>query len=93
MDRITEIERVLDLRVRPLLYAHNGDVKVEAFRDGILKVRLLGQCCNCPSASDTTKDLIETELQAELPWIRSVCLMMGVSDELLAQARKLLIKG
>lgn len=93
MDGMAEIERVLDLRVRPVLNAHNGNIKIESFQNGVLKVRMLGQCCHCPSAQDTTKDMIETELLAALPCIRSVSLLMGVGDDLLAEAKKLLFKG
>lgn len=90
MVQLPEIERVLDTRVRPLLYAHGGDVRVESWEDGVLRVRLLGQCSNCPSASSTTEELVGAELTAVFPEIRQVCLVTGVSDELLEQARALL---
>ena len=87
---MAEIERVLDERVRPALAAHGGDIRVESFQDGLLRVRLLGQCSNCPSAVGTTEELVAAELQAVLPQIRQVSLVTGVSDELLEQARAFL---
>ncbi|MCI2106072.1 MAG: NifU family protein [Intestinimonas sp.] len=90
MAELPEIEKVLDARVRPLLYAHGGDVRVESFEDGVLKVRLLGQCSNCPSASSTTEELVAGELKAAFPEIQQVFLVTGVSDELLAEAKAFL---
>jgi Fe/S biogenesis protein NfuA len=87
---MAKIERVLDERVRPALASHRGDIQVESFEDGILRVRLLGECSNCPSALDTTEELVEGELKAALPQIKQVSLVTGVSDELLDQARALL---
>lgn len=90
MELLTEIEQVLNERVRPTLHGHNGDVKVESFEDGVLKVRLLGQCSNCPSASGTMEELVAEELKAAIPAITEVRLVTGVSDDLLAEARALL---
>ncbi len=90
MSCMEKIERVLDERVRPSLAAHNGNIRVESFADGILRVRLLGQCSNCPSALDTTEELVASELTAALPQVKQVSLVTGVSDELLQQARAFL---
>lgn len=87
---MADIERVLDERVRPALAVHRGDIRVESFEDGLLRVRLLGQCSNCPSAMSTTEELVAVELQAALPQIKQVVLVTGVSDELLEQARAFL---
>lgn len=89
-DILEQIEQLLDERVRPLLATHRGDIRVESFQDGVLRVRLLGQCSNCPSALDTTQELVAAELRAALPQISQVALVTGVSDELLEQARALL---
>lgn len=90
MSFMAKIERVLDERVRPALADHKGDIRVESFEDGVLRVRLLGQCSNCPSALDTAEELVASELKAALPRIKRVSLVTGVSDELLDQARALL---
>lgn len=90
MNIMTEIEHILDERVRPALAAHRGNIRVESFADGILRVRLLGQCSNCPSARDTVEELVSGALQTALPQVGQVSLVTGVSDELLEQARALL---
>jgi Fe-S cluster biogenesis protein NfuA len=90
VDTIAKIEALLDNKVRPALALHRGDVRVVSYENGILKIRLLGQCSNCPSASDTTQDLVAGELISAVPELRQVVLETGVSDELLEQARALL---
>ena len=71
-------------------WPHNGDVAVLDFSDGVLRIRLTGQCSGCPSASITTENLIAAEVRARVPEVRDVVLVNGVSDSLLAQARALL---
>ena len=90
MDVLDQVRRVLDEMVRPQLAAHNGDVAVLDFSDGVLRIRLTGQCSGCPSASITTENLIAAEVRARVPEVRDVVLVNGVSDSLLAQARALL---
>ena len=87
---LKRIEAILNEKVRPELAFHGGDVEVLDFDGGVLHVRLLGQCANCPSASLTTEQLIEAELHAALPEVEQVVLVQQVSDELLSQARAIL---
>ena len=88
---LTQIEKVLDEKVRPSLHAHGGEVAVDELKDGTLYIRLTGQCAGCPSADLTTESLIETELTRALPeLVRRVSLIQSVSDELLEQARAIL---
>jgi len=84
------IELALNTRVRPALHTHNGDVKVQGFRDGVLIVKLLGQCSSCTAALSTTENLIRTEMIAALPEIKDVVLDRGVDSELLSMARRVL---
>lgn len=86
------IEQILDKYVRPKLLAHYGDIKVMDFTNGILKVKLLGQCSNCPSSKYTLEDIVERQLQEHLPEIEKVELINEVSEELLDFARKILNK-
>lgn len=85
-----EIERVLNEQVRPLLRVHNGDIELVDFSGGVLRVKYLGSCADCPSAADTTQYLVETKLTAALPQVRSVELVKTISEDLLCQARQLL---
>ena len=86
-----QIEAVLDEKVRPALLAHGGEISVDRLEDGVLYVKLLGQCAGCPSADLTNETLVEAELTAALPQlVRKVAVVQTVSDELWEQAKRLL---
>lgn len=86
-----QIEQVLEEKVRPQLRAHGGNVRVNRLEDGVLYVEMLGQCAGCPSADLTSETIIQGELQEALPeLVRQVVVTHEVSDELWAQAKKLL---
>lgn len=85
-----KIEKVMEEKVRPSLMAHEGNVKILSFEDGVLKIRLTGQCSGCPSAQLTTEELIAKTIKEEIPEVQDVVLVNEVSPELLDFARKLL---
>lgn len=87
---LERIEKVLEERVRPALLAHEGNVQIVGFEDGVLKIRLTGQCSGCPSAQLTTEELIAKEIRDAIPEIKDVVLVNEVNPELLEFARKLL---
>jgi Fe-S cluster biogenesis protein NfuA len=89
---IGKIENVLDKYVRPQLAEHYGDVEVESFKKGTLKIRLLGHCSNCPSARYTVEDVIEKQVKEHIPQVDNVMLIEGVSDDLISFAKKILNK-
>ena len=82
-----EIEKVIEEKVLPYLQNHGGGVELLGLEDGVLKVRLLGQCSGCPSATITTEQIIQEEVCAAVPQVKQVVLVQGVSDDLIAQAR------
>ena len=85
------IETVLDEKVRPALRAHGGEIAADRLEDGVLYVKLLGQCAGCPSADLTNETFVEAELTAALPdLVRKVVAVQAVSDELWEQAKRLL---
>ena len=85
------IEAVLDERVRPALRAHGGEIEVDRLENGVLYVKLLGQCAGCPSADLTNETIVEAELTAALPeLVRKAVVIQTVSDELWEQAKRLL---
>ena len=51
---LKRIEAVLDEKVRPALRAHGGEIAADHLEDGVLYVKLLGQCAGCPSADLTS---------------------------------------
>lgn len=90
-EEMKRIEAVLDEKVRPALRSHGGEIEVDRLEDGVLYVKLLGQCAGCPSADLTNETLVEAELTAALPeLVRKVAVVQTVSDELWEQAKKLL---
>ena len=90
-EEMKRIEAVLDEKVRPALRAHGGEIAPERLEDGVLYVKLLGQCAGCPSADLTNETLVEAELTRALPeLVRRVTVVQTVSDELWDQAKRLL---
>lgn len=86
-----KIEAVLDEKVRPALRAHGGEIQIDHLEDGVLYVKLLGQCAGCPSADLTNETLVEAELTRALPeLVRKAAVIQTVSDELWEQAKRLL---
>ena len=65
---LEKIEAVLNEKVRPKLAEHGGDLKVlTSSEGGVVRVQLLGQCSNCPSAYLTTESVIQAQLMEALP--------------------------
>lgn len=90
-EELRKIEAVLEERVRPALRAHGGEIEIDRLEEGVLYVKLLGQCAGCPSADLTNETIVEAELVQALPeLVRKVAVIQTVSDELWEQAKKLL---
>ena len=88
---LKRVEAVLDEKVRPALRAHGGEIEIDHLEDGVLYVKLLGQCAGCPSADLTNETLVEAELVQALPErVKKVSVIQTVSDELWEQAKRLL---
>jgi len=67
-----EIKKALG-SIKPYLQADNGDVElVEVTDDGIVKVRLLGECKNCPLSIMTLRAGIERSLMNQVPGIKRI---------------------
>lgn len=90
---LTTLEQLLDTRVRPFLREHGGDAEIISYEDGILRLRMLGQCAGCPAATLTNESLIEEELKKEVPKLRQVLLVHEVSDSLLLEAKRLMTRS
>ncbi len=85
-----KIEAVLDERVRPLLRNHGGNLQVLEVQDGVVRFQFLGCCAGCPAADLTNEALVQAELIGRVPGITSVVMVNGVSDDFLAEARRLM---
>ena len=66
-EELRKIEAVLEERVRPALRAHGGEIEIDRLEEGVLYVKLLGQCAGCPSADLTNETIVEAELVQALP--------------------------
>ncbi len=89
---ISEIEKVLDEKVRPELALHEGNIHVVNLEEGIVQVRLTGNCSNCPSAELTLENTVESALTEAFPELKQIVLVTGVSDELISDMRAILEK-
>lgn len=85
-----EIEKILETNVRPKLAEHYGNIELLSVKDGIVEVKLLGECKGCISAKYTVEDLVEAALKESIPSVKKVVLINQVSEDLLDQARKIL---
>ena len=87
---IEKIEQLISEKIRPVLAEHNGDISLVSFEEGIVKVRMLGQCAGCPSAMITTEEVIKKELMDTFPEIQDVFVVQESSPELIAFAKQLM---
>ncbi|GAB2544080.1 NifU family protein [Gracilibacillus alcaliphilus] len=72
MDHQTEqVQEVLN-KLRPFLLRDGGDVELVDVEDGIVRLRLMGACGNCPSSTITLKAGIERALMAEVPGVTEI---------------------
>jgi Fe-S cluster biogenesis protein NfuA len=68
-------------KVRPMLQSHGGDVELLGIEDGVVRLRLDGNCDGCPSSSLTLKNAIESaiyEAAADIAGLE----VTGVVDEM-----------
>ncbi len=74
-----EIQAVLDAKVRPVLWAHDGDIKLAGIEEGsgVVRLRLLGSCATCMGAEQTINDVVVAEIRESCPWVSDVRLERG----------------
>ncbi|RYM06185.1 NifU family protein [Sporolactobacillus sp. THM7-7] len=66
-----QVEEVLE-KLRPFLLRDGGDVELLDVEDGIVRVRLMGACGNCPSSTITLKAGIERALVENVPGVKEL---------------------
>lgn len=59
-------------KIRPYLQNDGGDVEFKRFENGVVYVKLVGACSNCPMALMTLQDGIENALINEVPEVIKV---------------------
>ncbi len=69
----TKIEEILE-SIRPALKADGGDVEFLGFKEegGVVELRLLGACEDCPISMMTLKEGIERRLKDSVPEVMEV---------------------
>ncbi len=69
----TQVEQVLE-EMRPFLQADGGDVELAGIDEeaGVVRLRLLGACGNCPSSTTTMEHGLKLRLQEAIPQIKEV---------------------
>ena len=69
----TKIEGILE-SIRPALKADGGDIEFLRFIEegGVVELRLLGACEDCPISMMTLKEGIERRLKSGIPGITGV---------------------
>lgn len=87
------IEKFLKNEIGEYFKGHGGGIKVVDFTDGILKIKMLGKCSNCPSAMSEVEVFVSEEVKNKFPSIKDVILVTDISDEMLDFAKKLLKKN
>lgn len=69
---IAKIETSLD-SIRPYLQKDGGDIEVvEITKDNVIKVKLLGNCVDCPMSFMTMKTGVEETLRKVMPELEKV---------------------
>lgn len=66
-----KIKEILE-KIKPFLNNDGGDVEFIKFENGIVYVKLLGSCIDCPMADNTIKDMIEYTITFEIPEVKEV---------------------
>ncbi len=66
-----QVEMILE-DARAYLQSHGGDVEILDVEEGIVRLRLLGACQECPASAVTLQQNIQTALQNGLPGFQKV---------------------
>ena len=68
----SQIEELLETRVRPSVASHGGDIVFHNYSDGIVELEMRGACSGCPSSMATLKMGVENMLKHYIPEIMEV---------------------
>lgn len=67
----TKINSIIE-KIRPFLINDGGNIEFIKFEDGIVYVKMMGHCSNCPMMDVTLKESIEFALINEIPEVVEV---------------------
>jgi Fe-S cluster biogenesis protein NfuA len=66
------IIELLDEHIRPAAQEDGGDIFLESFKDGKLKLNLIGACKGCPYSHQTVQQGVEPLLKSFIPEVKEV---------------------
>ena len=70
-DTVDKIQLELE-KIRPKLIADGGNIEFINYKDGILKIRFLGECAYCELSQITLKFAIEKTIKEKIPEVNKV---------------------
>ncbi|XP_050716636.1 NFU1 iron-sulfur cluster scaffold homolog, mitochondrial-like [Eriocheir sinensis] len=76
------ITELLDTRIRPTVQEDGGDILFRGFKDGIVYLKMMGSCTNCPSSVVTLKSGVQNMLQFYIPEVVEVVEVKDEADNL-----------
>lgn len=69
---VSQINELLETRVRPAVAQDGGDIIFHDFEDGVVYLHMQGSCSGCPSSTATLKAGIENMLRHYIPEVVEV---------------------
>lgn len=66
-----KIIEIID-KIRPFLISDGGNIEYIKYEDGIVYVKMMGHCQDCPMIDLTLKDSIEIAITSEIPEVIEV---------------------
>jgi Fe-S cluster biogenesis protein NfuA len=71
LDLEARVQQALE-QVRPALRGHGGNVELLGVRDGVVRLRLEGNCHGCPSSAVTMRQTVEEAILGKAPDVIAV---------------------
>lgn len=65
------IEEILE-KLRPTIMRDGGNIQLVRYENGVVYVRLMGACVNCPASLFTLKLGVEQAIKQHLPEVNEV---------------------
>lgn len=67
-------EKIISIieKIRPFLISDGGNIEYVKFENGIVYVKMMGHCSECPMLDVTLKDSIELAITSEVPEVIEV---------------------
>lgn len=66
-----KIIEIID-KIRPFLISDGGNIEYIKYEEGIVYVKMMGHCQDCPMIDLTLKDSIEMAITSEIPEVIEV---------------------